>query len=74
MNAPIAAGPDHPLYAHAAHLVRTLLPAMEQLGIATGGQVDVDTMAARLRDEAAANSGTVVWLSLIGAATHKPAE
>ncbi len=74
VNAPIAAGLDHPLYAHAAELVRTLLPTMEQLGVASVDEVGIATLAARLRDEAAASGGTVVWLSLIGAATRKPAE
>lgn len=74
VHAPIAAGPDHPLYEHAAHLVRTLLPTLVREGLATASEVDVDTLAARLRDEAAAGGGTVVWISLVGAATRKPVE
>jgi hypothetical protein len=74
VHATIAAGPDHPLYEHAANLVRSLLPTMEEEGIATAEEVDVDTLPARLHDEAAAGGGTVIWISLIGAATRKPRE
>jgi SAM-dependent methyltransferase len=74
MNAAIAAGPDHSLSVHAADLVRALQPAMEQLSIASAGEVDIDTLDARLRVELAASSGAVVWLTVIGAVVRKPAE
>jgi hypothetical protein len=72
-HAVIASGPDHLLYAHAAEFVRILLPAIEQLGIATAGEIDVETLAARLQEEVVATRGTVVWASLVGAAAHRPA-
>lgn len=74
LHAAIAAGPDPPLYAHAAAFVRALLPAMERLGIVSAGEVEVDTLAARLRDEMATSGGAVVWVSMIGAVARKPAQ
>jgi len=73
VHALIAAGPTHPLYAHAADLVRALLPELEWLGVTSADEVGTDTLAARLRDEAVAASATVVWVSFIGAATRKAA-
>ncbi len=35
-----------------AQVTRTLVPVMEKTGVATAAEVDVDTLAARLRDEA----------------------
>jgi hypothetical protein len=52
--------------------VRTLLPAVEQLGIATADEIDVDTLAERISDEVAATQGTVTWFSLIGATARNP--
>ena len=72
LHAGIAAGPDHPLYSVVAETVRTLLPAVEQLGIATADEVDVDTLAERISDEVVATQGTVTWFSLIGATARKP--
>jgi hypothetical protein len=69
-HAGIAAGLHHPLYAVVAETVRTLLPAMERLGIATADEVDVDTLAARVSDEVVGAQGTVTWFSLVGATTR----
>jgi ubiquinone/menaquinone biosynthesis C-methylase UbiE len=74
LHAPIGAGPDHPLYSVVAETVRTLLPTLERLGIATAGEVDVETLATRISHEAVAAQGTVVWSSLVGAAARKPAQ
>jgi SAM-dependent methyltransferase len=71
LHAGIAAGRDHPLYAVVAETVRTLLPTMEQLGIATADEVDVDTLAERISNEVAGAQGTVTWFSLIGATARK---
>jgi SAM-dependent methyltransferase len=50
-----------------AELVRTLLPAMARLGVATPAEVDVESLADRLRREVAAGGGIVVGRSEIGA-------
>jgi 2-polyprenyl-3-methyl-5-hydroxy-6-metoxy-1,4-benzoquinol methylase len=53
-------GPDSPVYAALTGIVRTLLPAMEQLGVATAAEVDVDTLEKRLRVEIADLGASVV--------------
>jgi 2-polyprenyl-3-methyl-5-hydroxy-6-metoxy-1,4-benzoquinol methylase len=73
-QAAIGAGRDHPLYAHIAGLIRTLLPSMETLGIATAREVDIETLQQRLGDEVVAAGATVVWVSLIGAAARTAAQ
>jgi 2-polyprenyl-3-methyl-5-hydroxy-6-metoxy-1,4-benzoquinol methylase len=66
--AAIGAGRDHPLYAHIARLMRTLLPSIETLGIATASEVDIETLEQRLGDEVVAAGAAAVWVSLVGAA------
>jgi SAM-dependent methyltransferase len=72
LQAGIGAGPDQPIYASIAGLMRSLLPAIERLGIASAEAVDVDTLAGRIGAEAVAENATVVWVSVIGAMTHLP--
>jgi 2-polyprenyl-3-methyl-5-hydroxy-6-metoxy-1,4-benzoquinol methylase len=74
LHAGIATGPNHPLYTIVTETIRTLLPAMEQLSIATAGEVDIDTLARRLSVELDATQGTAIWFSLIGAAARKSTE
>jgi SAM-dependent methyltransferase len=74
VQASIGAGKDHPVYAAVADLMRTLLPTMEALGVASADAVDVDTLASRISEEAVAAGATLVWMSLIGAASRKSAE
>jgi SAM-dependent methyltransferase len=51
-------GPDSETYAVVAGLTRTLLPAIERFGIATAEEIDVDSLEARLREEAVARRAT----------------
>ena len=54
-------------------IVRSLLPIMKRLGIATAAEVEVESLALRIREEVGANDGIVISPSLIGAcATHEP--
>ncbi len=48
----IEAGPTSGAYEFMARTVRTLFPLIERLGLATAADVDIDTLEARLRDEA----------------------
>ena len=67
----MGAGPDTPAYKMLPEIVRSLLPAMERLGIATAEEVEVEGLDLRIRDEVVANNGIVISPSLIGAwATH----
>ncbi len=50
-----------------AGLVTTLLPFIERLGIATAAQIGIETLAARIIEEATANASVLVGRSEIGA-------
>lgn len=50
-----------------ADLVRTLLPEMERLGVATAADIDCETLVERMRNEAIASAGVIVGRSEIGA-------
>jgi SAM-dependent methyltransferase len=50
-----------------AETVRSILPEMERLGLATAAEVDVETLADRLRREVAAAGGIVIGRTEIGA-------
>jgi SAM-dependent methyltransferase len=57
---------------HSADVVRSLLPRMEQFGIARADDVQVDTLADRLERETIAAESQVTYLPLIGAWATKP--
>jgi SAM-dependent methyltransferase len=59
-GARVESGPDSPVYAYVAQVTRTLLPLMERTGVATAAEVEVDTLAARLREQVLAADATVV--------------
>ena len=71
-GARVESGPDSPVYAWLAETARTLLPLMERTGVASAAEVEVDTLADRLREEIVAADATVVSPPLIGAWTRKP--
>ena len=50
-----------------AETVRSILPEMERLGLATAADVDVETLADRLYREVAAGGGIVIGRTEIGA-------
>ena len=53
-----------------ADLIDILVPTMERQGVATASEVDVTTLAERLRQEATANSSVIVGRSEVGIWTH----
>jgi SAM-dependent methyltransferase len=67
----IGGGEGFPGYEMAAELVRSLLPAIEQFGIAFPTEIDVDTLASRLMSEAVAADAVVVMPAIIGAWARK---
>jgi SAM-dependent methyltransferase len=68
MDAAIAGGPPSaPFLELVAELIQSLLPAMEQLGIATAAEVDVPSLASRMQDEVVASKGVVISPALVGA-------
>ena len=64
----VSAGPDLAgLAGYTADLARTLLPAALRLGIVSAEEVDIDTLAERIRKEMLANMATVIGRGEIGA-------
>jgi 2-polyprenyl-3-methyl-5-hydroxy-6-metoxy-1,4-benzoquinol methylase len=51
----IACGPDSPGYEYMSRVLRSLLPLIERSGIANIEEIDIDTLAARLRADAVAH-------------------
>jgi SAM-dependent methyltransferase len=71
MDALIGGGPDCPAYDLVAEVTRSLLPVMEKLKIATATEVDVSSLAQRLRDEVVGAKGVVLSPGLIGSWSRK---
>jgi ubiquinone/menaquinone biosynthesis C-methylase UbiE len=69
----VEGGPQTFAYDYVAETLRSLLPLMEQVGVATAEEVEVDTLAERLRGEALASSACIMLPPLVGAWTHIPA-
>lgn len=67
----IGGGDDFAGYAYLAGVFRSVLPLLEQLGIATAAEVEVDTLAKRLRSATVASGGVVALQSLVGAVSRK---
>ncbi len=60
-------GPDSPVYDQIAGVMRTILPLVERTGVATLAELDIDTLAERLRHEAVALRATLVSPPLVAA-------
>jgi len=70
MDALIGGGSEFPCEILAA-AIQSLLPMMEKLQIAMSAEVDVSTLARRMRDEVVANKGVVLSPALVGAWCRK---
>ncbi len=68
----IDGGPESIVYEWFAETIRSILPKIEALGIATAADVDIETLAQRLRDEAIAIGGCVTGPILVSAWARKP--
>jgi SAM-dependent methyltransferase len=73
LDAVVGGGPECPVYDHIAEGVESLLPTLEELGIATRDEVEPQTLAQRIRDQVVERNGVAVSLGMVGAWTHKPA-
>jgi ubiquinone/menaquinone biosynthesis C-methylase UbiE len=65
-------GPDSPFYDFGAQMTRVMLPLMQRTGVATAEEVDVETLAERMRAEAVALNALLVIPPFIGAWTRTP--
>ncbi len=61
------AGSQSKLYDYCADTLRSLLPAAERLGVVTAKEVQLDTLADRLRKEANVARTAAAVLPLVGA-------
>jgi ubiquinone/menaquinone biosynthesis C-methylase UbiE len=61
---------ESPAYSYVASTLRSLLPMAELLGVVTAADVQIETLAERLRDEVVRAEAVVVLPSLIGAWTR----
>jgi len=60
-------GPDSAVYDQVAGVMRTILPLVEKTGVATPAELDIDTLAERLRQEAVALRASLISPSLVAA-------
>ena len=60
-----------PYCENSAEVVHSLLPRMEQFGIATAAEVQVDTLAERLEYETCAADSQLTYIPLVGAWTNR---
>ena len=72
LDAPVGGGEDWPGYAYVADTVRSLLPMMEQMGLVSAGDVNIETLADRLRAEALELRGVQMLPIAMGAWARKP--
>jgi ubiquinone/menaquinone biosynthesis C-methylase UbiE len=72
LGARIEGGPNSPAYEYVVQTVRSLLPMMEQLGVAKAEEVQIETLAQRMRDEVTSGGGVIVIPPLVGAWARKP--
>jgi SAM-dependent methyltransferase len=68
----VGGGPNCPAYANVAGLMRSLLSTAEQFGVVSPDEVQIDTLAGRIRDEAVALNATVFSPTVVGAWIQLP--
>lgn len=64
----VGGGPDFIGYPWVAGVIRSILPLMERFGVAAAEQVNVETLAERLRDDAVARESCITSPLFLGAA------
>ncbi len=72
LDAPVGGGEDWPGYDYVADTVRSLLPMLEQTGLVSAEDIDVETLADRLRSEVLEQRGVQMLPMVIGAWARKP--
>jgi SAM-dependent methyltransferase len=71
LDAAAGGGPDWPGYEYMARLIRTILPLIAKLGVATEDDVEIDTLADRLRAEIGDDGAAVTWGFITAGARHQ---
>jgi hypothetical protein len=67
----LGGGPDFAGYAYLAGVFRSILPLLERFDIATASEVDIETLADRLREEMVASGGVTTLQMAVGAFARK---
>ena len=70
LDTPIGGGADWPGYDYLTATLRSLLPFLQGVGAVTAEEVDIDTLAHRLRDEVVEHDRIQILPPLIGAWTR----
>lgn len=71
VEAPVGGGADWPGYDYVAETLRSLLPALHRVRGLDPGQVDIDTLAARLRDDVTSRQAIQMLPIMYGAWARK---
>jgi SAM-dependent methyltransferase len=66
----VESGPDSPIHALNAQILRSLLPLLERAGVATAEEVGIDTLADRLQQEATEIERVTFSPRMVGAWTR----
>jgi SAM-dependent methyltransferase len=69
---PAGAGPDWVAYDMFTGVARSLLPGIEKFGIASLQEIDIDTLADRLRDECVRTGAVTLTPAMVGAWSRVP--
>jgi ubiquinone/menaquinone biosynthesis C-methylase UbiE len=72
MDTIVGGGPDFPGYEIMAESIRSILPALENFGIASADEVHIETLAKRLRDAVVSANAIVTWCPIVGVWAAKP--
>jgi SAM-dependent methyltransferase len=68
----IACGPDTTRYGYMVSVLRSLLPLIERTGMATATEIDIDTLAERMHEDALAHERVMFLPRVVGAWTTVP--
>lgn len=72
-STPVVAGPTAAVgYEYLVGVLRSLLPLIERRGLADVSEIDIDTLAGRLRDDAVANARVAFRPRVVGAWARLP--
>jgi hypothetical protein len=73
VEAPVGGGPDWPGYDYVTATLRSLLPALQRVMGLDPAQVDIDTLAARTRDDVVSRQAVQMLPIIFGAWARKSA-
>jgi hypothetical protein len=71
VDAVVSGAAESPVYTLLAEAVRSLVPTLQKLDIASPAHVQIDTLAERIRTEVVARRAVVVSYGLVGAWARK---